>query len=261
MPRARDSTRNARSPRTPPAHSARSPAAPPDRRTAPPTAAVAGAGRPPPPRSPAVAPTATSPRRAAPTWARAGSASRSRCRGRGRRACREAAVSHQTSASHRASSSSKTSVTSPSPPAGVRPRARPTPRCAPATAARRPAPPRTAGSAAGTGTTGAAVSCQPSAVRCQQGHEEEPGERRLGPRAEPVEQIPLEGVPAVAEVLELHRATIARTAGCREPSAVGRQRERNVSRRPATIALLGSPSVGLPCDRTLRGASMPVTAK
>ena len=55
----------------------------------------------------------------------------------------------------------------------------------------------------------AAVSRRPSAVSRQQGHEEQPRERRLRPRAEPVEQIPLEGVPAVAEVLELRHKPIA----------------------------------------------------
>ena len=61
-------------------------------------AAAAGADRPPPPNSPAVAPPATSPQRAAPTWARARSASRSRCRDRGRRGCPQAAISRQPSA-------------------------------------------------------------------------------------------------------------------------------------------------------------------
>jgi hypothetical protein len=92
VPRARDSTRNARF-----APGSRQPSA---IRALPPLPGVtaAGAGRPPPPRSPAAAPTATAPRHAAPTWARAGSASRSRCRDRGRPACREAAVSRQPSA-------------------------------------------------------------------------------------------------------------------------------------------------------------------
>jgi len=70
----------------------------------------------------------------------------------------------------------------------------------------------------------AAVSRQPSAVSRQQGNEEEPGERRLRPRAQPVEQIPLEGVPAVAEVLELHLGTIARGAvGCQPCDGMVRQ--------------------------------------